>query len=113
MWQEIPDAAAKLAADANVRVVILRGAGDTAFVSGADISEFEHARTRANVAEYDALNDRAYAALLAIDKPVLAMIHGFCVGGGTAIALTADLRYAADDAKLGIPAARLGLGYPI
>ena len=111
MWREIPDAAAQLAADANVRVVVLRGAGETAFVSGADISEFEHARTRDNVAAYDELNERAYAALLAIDKPVIAMIHGFCVGGGAAIALTADLRYAADDSLLGIPAARLGLGY--
>jgi enoyl-CoA hydratase/carnithine racemase len=111
MWRQIPAAARQLAADDDVRVVILRGAGDAAFISGADISEFERNRTGANVAEYDIDNARAYAALASIDKPVIAMIHGFCVGGGVAIALTADLRYAADDARLGIPAARLGLGY--
>jgi enoyl-CoA hydratase len=111
MWRQIPSAAQQLAADAEVRVVILRGAGDAAFISGADISEFERNRTGANVAEYDLDNAHAYLALSNIDKPVIAMIHGFCVGGGVAIALTADLRYASKDARLGIPAARLGLGY--
>lgn len=111
MWRDIPAAAAELAGDEQVRVVILRGAGEAAFIAGADISEFERNRTGENVQEYDVDNARAYAALAGIAKPVLAMIHGFCIGGGVAIALTADLRYAADDAKLGIPAARLGLGY--
>jgi enoyl-CoA hydratase/carnithine racemase len=111
MWRDIPRAAAVLGQDPDVRVVIMRGAGETAFVAGADISEFEHTRSGASSAEYDRDNEAAYAALLAIDKPVIAMIHGFCMGGGLALALNADLRYAADDARLGIPAARLGLGY--
>ena len=111
MWAAIPAAVAELDGDPQVRVIVLRGAGDVAFVSGADISEFEEARNAQRAAEYAALNGRAFAALTDAAKPVLAMIHGFCVGGGTAIALHADLRYAADDAQFGIPAARLGLGY--
>jgi enoyl-CoA hydratase/carnithine racemase len=111
MWRQIPHAAAQLDADPDVRVVILRGAGDAAFISGADISEFERNRTAENVGSYDLDNERAFSALAAIGKPVVAMIHGFCIGGGVAIALTADMRFAADDGKFGIPAARLGLGY--
>jgi enoyl-CoA hydratase/carnithine racemase len=111
MWREIPRAAAELAADDEVRVVVLRGRGEVAFVAGADISEFGESRSGDSGKNYDRDNARAFVALAAIDKPVIAMIHGFCIGGGVAIALSADMRYAADDAKLGIPAARLGLGY--
>jgi len=113
MWRQIPAAAAELDHDPQVRVVILRGAGEAAFVAGADISEFERARSGDNIAAYDRDNQLAYAAIEAIAKPVVAMIHGYCVGGGVGIALAADLRYAADDAKLGVPPARLGLGYSI
>jgi len=111
MWEAIPAAARRLAQDPAVRVVILRGAGEAAFLSGADISEFERMRSGPGAVAYDAQNTRAFEAIAAIDKPVLAMIHGFCMGGGTAIALQADLRYAADDVELAIPAAKLGLGY--
>lgn len=112
MWEEMPAAAAALADDPSIRVVILRGAGEQAFVSGADISQFQQARAgAAGAGEYDALTDRAFHALADLEKPVLAMIHGFCIGGGLAVALCADLRIAAEDALLGIPAARLGLGY--
>ena len=111
MWQAIPDAAAKLDADPDVRVIVMRGAGDVAFVSGADISEFEDSRTGPHAEEYDRGNARAFTALIDLSKPLIALIHGFCVGGGCALSLTADLRYAADDAMFGIPAARLGLGY--
>ena len=111
MWQQIPAAASELDGDDAVRVVILRGAGEVAFVAGADISEFEQRRSGENVADYDRDNARAFAALASIGKPVIAMIHGYCVGGGVAISLGADLRYAASDASFGIPAARLGLGY--
>ena len=111
MWEAIPAAARRLAQDPAVRVVILRGAGEAAFLSGADISEFERMRSGPGAAAYDAQNTRAFEAIADIGKPVLAMIHGFCLGGGTAIALQADLRYAADDAELAIPAAKLGLGY--
>jgi enoyl-CoA hydratase/carnithine racemase len=111
MWRAIPDAASNVDQDPEVRVVILRGAGDAAFVSGADISEFEQNRSGAGAEEYDQQNARAFIALAGLSKPLIAMIHGFCVGGGCALALTADLRYAADDAVFAIPAARLGLGY--
>jgi enoyl-CoA hydratase/carnithine racemase len=112
MWRAIPEAVADLARDPELRVVVMRGAGDAAFVSGADISEFEATRTgTAAAAEYDATTGRAFAALAGLEKPLLALIHGFCVGGGAALALAADLRFAAEDAVFAIPAARLGLGY--
>jgi len=111
MWAAIPAAVGELDDDPDVRVIVMRGAGDVAFVSGADISEFGEARNADRAAEYAALNGRAFAGLAGVSKPLMAMIHGFCVGGGAAIALNADLRYAADDAQFGIPAARLGLGY--
>ena len=111
MWQAIPELASELDADDAVRVVVMRGAGEVAFVSGADISEFEQRRQGEHAAAYDVQNSQAFDALAAIRKPVIAMVHGFCVGGGCAIALTADMRYAADDAVFGIPAGRLGLGY--
>jgi len=112
MWAAIPPAAQSLDDDESVRVVILRGAGEEAFVAGADISEFEQLRSGEAGSQYEDRNARAFAALQAIEKPVIAMIHGFCIGGGMALALCADIRYAADDATFAIPAARLGLGYP-
>jgi len=111
MWRAIPAAVDALQHDPAVRVIIMRGAGDVAFVSGADISEFETSRSGSGAEEYDAANTRAIGALALCAKPIIALIHGFCVGGGCAIALAADLRYAADDAVFAIPAARLGLGY--
>ena len=113
MWRAIPGVVARLEADPEVRILALRGAGDTAFISGADISEFQETRTGAAAASYDAESARALSAVADCAKPVVAMIHGFCIGGGVAIALTADVRYASDDAVFGIPAARLGVGYPI
>jgi enoyl-CoA hydratase len=111
MWEAIPVAVEQVQADPNVRVVVMRGAGSEAFVSGADISEFEKTRTGDAGRQYDAMTARAFAALQALDKPLIAAIHGFCIGGGAAIALTADLRYAAEDARFAVPPARLGLGY--
>ncbi len=111
MWRQIPEAVRELEEDPKIRVVILRGAGEEAFVAGADISEFENVRTGEAAAAYDEGNSRAFAALADLSKPVLAMVHGFCVGGGVALAITADVRYAASDATFAIPAARLGLGY--
>ena len=111
MWDAIPQAVQTVQEDPEVRVVIMRGAGSEAFVSGADISEFEKTRTGNAGRDYDALTARAFAALQGLEKPLLASIHGFCIGGGAAIALTADLRYAADDALFAVPPARLGLGY--
>ena len=111
MWDEIPRVVADLDDDPDIRVIVMRGAGDVAFVSGADISEFEEERIGSSAQAYDERNAVAFAALSAVRKPLIAMIHGFCVGGGCAIALHADLRYAADDAVFAVPAARLGLGY--
>jgi enoyl-CoA hydratase/carnithine racemase len=112
MWQALPDAVRALDADPAVRVLVLRGAGDDAFASGADISEFATRRKdAASAAAYEAVTATAFAALLAVEKPVVAMINGVCIGGGLAIASCADLRIAADDARLALPAARLGLGY--
>jgi enoyl-CoA hydratase len=112
MWQAIPRAVAELAADPAVRVVVLRGSGDAAFASGADISEFAtHRKDAASAAAYEGLTATAFGALLACEKPVVAMLQGACIGGGLAIAISADLRIAADDTTLALPPARLGLGY--
>lgn len=111
MWEAIPPAVEALQRDTSVRVVMMRGAGREAFVSGADISEFERTRTGDAGPGYDAMTARAFDALRGLEKPLVASIRGFCIGGGTAIALTADLRYAADDARFALPPARLGLGY--
>ncbi len=111
MWRSLSSAARELDRDDSVRVVVLRGEGGVAFVSGADISQFEAERSGRNAFDYNAENDEAFEAIAAIGKPVIASIHGFCIGGGCALALTADLRFCAEDAVFAIPAARLGLGY--
>ncbi len=114
MWQGLTDALAQLAADDAVRVVVLSGAGDRAFVSGADISEFESQRaSEAAIADYNRVSEGADRALWAFPKPTIAMIRGFCVGGGMGLALACDMRIAAEDARLGITAARMGLGYGV
>ena len=98
--------------DPDVRVVVMRGAGERAFVSGADISEFEDRRSDPDtIAKYDAIAAAAGRAYTELDKPIIAMIRGYCMGGGLLTALRADLRIASDDAQFGVPAARLGLGY--
>jgi len=112
MWQAIAQAAHAFAQDAGVRVVVMHGAGGKAFASGADISEFETQRANAEQkAQYGLIAAQGYQALARLDKPLIAMIDGYCVGGGLALALTADLRLASETSRLGIPAARLGLGY--
>ncbi|HET6794436.1 MAG TPA: enoyl-CoA hydratase [Acidimicrobiales bacterium] len=108
----LPGLLAALDAEPAVRVVVMTGAGDLAFVSGADISEFGEGRTSADArAEYD----RGFAAInrgwAELSKPVIAMIRGFCMGGGLLTALQADIRIASEDSQFGVPAARLGLGY--
>jgi enoyl-CoA hydratase len=112
MWQLMPDYIQELETDDAIRVVILRGAGERAFVAGADISQFkERRRNAADEAEYSKISARGQESLTHLSKPLLAMIHGYCVGGGVGIAIACDMRLAADDARFGIPAARLGLGY--
>lgn len=112
MWLSIPDAIARLDQDPTVRAIVMRGEGLQAFVSGADISEFEQSRVGESAAVYQASNDAAFAAISDTATPTIAMIHGFCVGGGLALALCADLRYCDTVARFAIPAARLGVGYP-
>lgn len=108
----LPGLLRSLQADSAVRVVVLTGAGEKAFVSGADISEFAEQRTSPEAREaYDRTFADADRAWYALEKPIIARIRGFCIGGGLLTALKADIRIAADDARFGVPAARLGLGY--
>jgi enoyl-CoA hydratase len=112
MWQQMPEHVRELMSDDAIRVVILRGAGEQAFVAGADISQFkDRRRNMADEEEYRRISGHGQEALASLSKPLLAMIHGYCVGGGVSIAITCDMRIAADDAQFGVPAARLGLGY--
>jgi enoyl-CoA hydratase/carnithine racemase len=112
MYAAIPGAVAELTADQGLRVVILRGAGDQAFGAGSDISEFAVRRVGDAAAAYNAVEERATEALRAIPVPVVALIHGPCMGGGLGLALCADLRIAADDATFAVPPGKLGIGYP-
>ncbi len=112
MRAELPGLLEALQADRDVRVVVLTGAGDKAFISGADISEFADRRTSpAARADYDRAQGALNRSWSTLDKPVIAMIRGFCLGAGLLIALQADIRIAADDSQFAIPAARLGLGF--
>lgn len=112
MWEALATILENFQNDDSVRVVIMKGAGDKAFVAGADISEFGAKRSNARQKdEYGAVAASASRWLTLLDKPLLAMIQGFCIGGGLATALSADIRIASRDSKFGIPAAKLGLGY--
>ena len=114
MWQAVIDILADFRSDKDIRVVVLSGAGDKAFVSGADISKFENERAdEKSIARYNETVDRANAAIENFPKPTIAMIRGYCVGGGLGIALGCDLRICADNARFALPAAKLGLGYGI
>jgi enoyl-CoA hydratase len=112
MWQAVEGALDRFAADEEIRVVVLSGAGGKAFVSGADISKFEDERSGAEaVAHYNATTARIYAKLTTFAKPTIAQITGSCVGGGVALAVCCDLRICGQSSRFGIPAAKLGLGY--
>jgi enoyl-CoA hydratase/carnithine racemase len=112
MWQALTSTLEAYAVDPEVRVIILKGAGEKAFVAGADISQFKEKRSSPEaVEEYNSTADRAGQTLQQSPKPTIAMVRGYCIGGGTALAVGCDLRIAADDAKFGVPAAKLGLGY--
>ena len=114
MWRGIAPAMQRFDADPEVRCVAFRGAGSEAFAAGADISEFEAKRAHSDaVAEYDGLLDQVLHAIQDSRKPSLAMIHGFCLGGGLEVALACDLRYCGASAQFGIPAAKLGLAYNV
>jgi enoyl-CoA hydratase len=112
MWEGLGAALIELRDDPDVRVVILTGAGDKAFMSGADISQFEKNRHNAQASEQYGKRSDAQRALLAdYPKPTIACIRGFCLGGGMQIAMLADIRIAAANSQFGIPAAKLGIAY--
>ncbi|MGE0804320.1 MAG: enoyl-CoA hydratase [Burkholderiaceae bacterium] len=114
MWQQLARHLETIDADPAVRVTVLRGQGEQAFVSGADISEFDALRSAPDaVAQYDLAVERAQRALQRLRCPVIAAISGICYGGGIGLALSCDLRYAAPGARFRMPAARLGLGYAL
>jgi enoyl-CoA hydratase/carnithine racemase len=112
MWREIALIADRLSADDNVRAVLFRGAGEEAFASGADISEFkENRKDKETALAYNKIVEEAEVAIRNCRKPTVAMIFGFCMGGGMAIAMACDLRFAAEGSRFGIPAAKLGIVY--
>lgn len=112
MWLALPNAIAAFDADPEVRLIVITGDGDKAFISGADISQFEKARGSAEAqAIYNQAVIDAYEAPVHCSKPVVAKIRGICMGGGLGLAAACDIRFAADDAIFRMPAGRLGLGY--
>src|SRR5438309_6104056 len=112
MWEGLGHALVELRDNPDVRVVILVGAGDKAFVSGADISQFEEARHNAAASEEYSKRSEAQRALLAsYPKPTIACIRGFCLGGGMQVAMLTDIRIASENSQFGIPAAKLGIAY--
>jgi enoyl-CoA hydratase/carnithine racemase len=112
MWEATRRILDDFAADKDIRVVVLTGAGGKAFVSGADISKFDSERASLEAARvYNAKSEAAYAGVYDFPKPTIAMIRGYCIGGGVGLATCCDLRICSDNARFAVPAARLGLGY--
>lgn len=113
MWRALPLILSEIQAQETFRAIVVRGAGKEAFSAGADISEFSHARATVEGAHaYDAVTEAAYGALRNARLPTIAMIHGFCYGGGLGLAMSCDMRMASATATFAIPAGRLGLAYP-
>ena len=112
MWAATSRILEGFAKDDEVRVVVLTGAGGKAFVSGADISKFESERATLDATKhYNATVEKAYAGIQEFPKPTIAMIRGYCIGGGLGLAVCCDLRICSDNARFAVPAAKLGLGY--
>jgi enoyl-CoA hydratase/carnithine racemase len=112
MWEAVPPLLEQAQADPSIRLIVFRGAGEKAFVSGADISQFEDMRAaREAVERYESMAESALTGIERCAKPTLACIKGWCIGGGVNVAIACDIRIAASDAVFSIPAARLGLGY--
>src|SRR5438477_9031150 len=112
MWEAVPVLLAQAEVDERVRLVVFSGAGEKAFVSGADITQFEDMRAaREAVSRYEQMAENALMRIYRFSKPTLACIRGYCIGGGVNVAISCDLRIAASDSVCSIPAARLGLGY--
>jgi enoyl-CoA hydratase/carnithine racemase len=114
MYEAIPDVISAVASDRQIKVLVIRGAGEKSFASGADISEFRSVRANAESAR--SYNERVAAAERAIEgleKPTIAMIHGYCIGGGMGLALACDIRFADDLVRMAITPAKLGLVYSL
>ncbi|MGO4713467.1 enoyl-CoA hydratase [Bradyrhizobium sp. 2TAF24] len=112
MWRACADIMARFATDPEVRVVVLTGAGGKAFVSGADISKFGDERASEDAVKvYNDTVERGYASVHEFPKPTIAMIRGYCIGGGMGLASCCDLRICSDNSRFAVPAAKLGLGY--
>ena len=113
MWEAVPSIMQYLHEDPAIRVIVLKGAGDKAFVAGADISQFEKSRSSVEgVDAYENATSAAFDCIAASKLPTIAMIDGYCIGGGLGIALSCDMRIASQGSTFGIPAAKLGLAYP-
>ena len=114
MWQRMGEVFETWAEDPDIRVIVVRGAGDTCFCAGDDISEFKHLRsTPEGVAAYHATTARAYRALREVPKPTIARIAGFCIGGGLELAQLCDIQIAAETACFAVTPAKLGIGYKL
>jgi enoyl-CoA hydratase/carnithine racemase len=112
MWEATKRILDDFAADSNIRVVVLTGAGGKAFVSGADISKFASERATLEASRaYNVKSDAAYSSIAEFPKPTIAMIQGYCIGGGVGLAVCCDLRVCSDNSRFAVPAAKLGLGY--
>ena len=112
MWEAVPPLLAQAREDERVRLVVFSGAGEKAFVSGADISQFEDMRAaREAVAYYEQMAETTLMGIHDFPKPTLACIRGYCIGGGVNVAISCDIRIASTDSVFSIPAGRLGLGY--
>ena len=112
MWEATKRMLDGIAADDDIRVVVLTGAGGKAFVSGADISKFASERATLEASRaYNVKSDAAYASVADFPKPTIAMIRGYCIGGGVGLAVCCDLRICSDNSRFAVPAAKLGLGY--
>lgn len=114
MYKAIPTLFASLDTDESVKVIVVRGAGTKAFASGADISEFEEVRGNADSAKsYNQRVAAAERAIESVNKPTIALIHGYCIGGGCGLALSCDLRFGDDRTRMAITPAKLGLVYSL
>lgn len=112
MWEAVGEIIDDFSRDPAIKCCVMAGAGDKAFVSGADISQFKEKRSDAEAAaEYDRISSEARERLALFQKPLIAMIRGYCLGGGLGVAMNADFRIATEDSQFGIPAARLGIAY--
>ena len=112
MWQAVPTLLARAAKDDDVRVVVFSGEGGKAFVSGADISQFEDMRAaREAVKKYEEMAEAALEGIHEFEKPTIARIEGYCIGGGVNVAISCDIRVASTNSTFSVPATRLGLGY--